>query len=66
MADVDGVSLAVGLQKRSGKEGFIVFDTDLVQEKPAGEQKEEASDGCRNSVEQGVELRFWFAGRIQL
>ena len=62
MADADGVSFAVGLQKRPGKESFIVFNADLGKEEQAGEQKKETSNRRRKSVEQGMEPRLGFAG----
>ena len=62
MADVNGVSFAVWLQKRPCKEGLIVLDADLRYEEQAGQQKKERSNDCRSNVEQGVELRLGFAG----
>jgi hypothetical protein len=41
MANPDGVSPAVGLEKGAGEEGLVVLDPGLVQIRQAGKQEEQ-------------------------
>jgi hypothetical protein len=50
MANSDGVSTAGGLEKSHGKNGFVVLDAYVGQERQTGEQEIEARNQRREGA----------------